>query len=611
VHVQRFLRFVRKHPEQGPVEVLVEHFLADLDVQTPPIGAWHRDQVRQALSVFVRGIQHWHLEADEGGRLRPAFRLRTTGPGPVPAQPPVPTPTLTLSQERVVVAAGSPGRLASSLADGDAPPSKATDVAAPGVTSPSAAGVGASWLERFQACMRLRRYSLRTEEAYRDWIIRFLRFHGDAAPGTLAEAEVREFLEYLAVARNVSASTQNQALSALLFLYQTVLELPLGELGDVVRARRPQRLPVVLSRAEVQRLLDVMEGTPGLIARVLYGTGLRLMEGLRLRVKDLDFDRGQIVVREGKGDKDRVVMLPTALREAFKTHLARVRVLWESDRAAGQPGVWMPDALDRKYPKAGQEWAWMWVFPARRLSVDPRSGIERRHHAHETAVQRAVKAAAQLARIDKRVGCHTLRHSFATHLLERGTDLRSVQELLGHLSVETTQIYTHVMRQPGIGVLSPLDESSDLREEAAVYRIGAPPIGMVATAEADQIQRPMPAPTANPATDAPNETSLPPSPDAAAAARLATEPEPLAPPEPEPESLPTPAPRPRLRRKTGWEIDDDLSYRILHPENATPFSEGMAEGFSSAWGHPELQPLETVQVSPQPPVGPESSTSIR
>ena len=570
VHVQRFLRFVRKHPEQGPVELLVEHFLADLDVQTPPIGAWQRDQVRLALAVFVRGIQNWHLEADEAGRLRPAFRLRTTGP--VPAAPPSP--------ERVVAASGNPARPASSPADGEAPPSPSVDGSEPGATSPTVDGVEASWLERFQACMRLRRYSLRTEEAYRDWIRRFLRFHGDAPPGTLAEAEVREYLEYLAVARNVSASTQNQALSALLFLYQTVLELPLGELGDVVRARRPQRLPVVLSRAEVQRLLDVMEGTPGLIARVLYGTGLRLMEGLQLRVKDLDFERGQIVVREGKGDKDRVVMLPTSLREGLKTQLARVRVMWESDRAAGQPGVWMPDALDRKYPKAGEEWVWMWVFPARRLSVDPRSGIERRHHAHETAVQRSVKVASQLARIEKRVGCHTLRHSFATHLLERGTDLRSVQELLGHLSVETTQIYTHVMRQPGIGVLSPLDESSDLREEAAVYRVAAPPIGMAVRAEADQIQKPVPAPTADPAPDpaaeAPPDATLPPNSNAAAPARPTQDLEPLARPEPEPEpefepeSLPVPPPRPRLRRKTGWEIDEDLNYRILDPENATP-----------------------------------------
>ncbi|MFM7805528.1 MAG: integron integrase [Verrucomicrobiota bacterium] len=577
VHVQRFLRFVRRHPEQGPVEVLVEHFLADLDVQTPPIGAWQRDQVRLALAVFVRGIQNWHLEADEAGRLRPAFRLRTTGPDPVPAG--IGSPQ--------AVPVDSPQTLPTDVTTGEPPAWQAAGlpvdpkgthgvVAGPG--SPAAVGVEASWLERFQACMRLRRYSLRTEEAYRDWIRRFLRFHGDAPPGTLAEAEVREYLEYLAVARNVSASTQNQALSALLFLYQTVLELPLGELGDVVRARRSQRLPVVLSRAEVQRLLDVMEGTPGLIARTLYGTGLRLMEGLQLRVKDLDFERGQVVVREGKGDKDRVVMLPTSLREALKTQLARVRVLWESDRASGQPGVWMPDALDRKYPKAGEEWAWMWVFPARRLSVDPRSGIERRHHAHETAVQRAVKSAALLARIDKRVGCHTLRHSFATHLLERGTDLRSVQELLGHLSVETTQIYTHVMRQPGIGVLSPLDDPSDLREDAAVYRAETPPIGTLARVEAPPTGEPMPDPpaasTSEPTPDLSLDTPPTPGPEAAAPPQPALDPgsqgPPMGEPEPPPFPRPIPSPRPRLRRKTGWEIDADLNYRILDPADATP-----------------------------------------
>jgi len=324
--------------------------------------------------------------------------------------------------------------------------------------------------------MRLRRYSLRTEEAYRDWIQRFLRFHGDVAPESLAEPEVREYLEYLAVARNVSASTQNQALSALLFLYASVLERPLGELQEVVRARRPSRLPVVLSREEVQRLLHAMEGTLGLITRLLYGTGLRLMEGLRLRVKDVDFERGQITVREGKGDKDRIVMLPLALRDPLQAHLQRVRLLWESDRAAGLPGVWMPYALDRKYPEAGREWAWMWVFPGKRTSRDPRSGLERRHHAHETAVQRAVKQAARLAQIPKPVGCHTLRHSFATHLLERGTDLRSLQELLGHNSVETTQIYTHVMTRPGIGVVSPLDEGMPLvlKEDVVPYRVSAP-----------------------------------------------------------------------------------------------------------------------------------------
>ncbi len=444
VHVQRFLKFVRMHPEEGPVEVLVDHFLADLDVHTPPVGAWQREQIRQALSVFVRGIQNWHLEPDEKGQVRPAFRLKTTGPGVEVAK------AGTASEEVAGGSSRSPGSGGVALVDGEEP-----------------------WLGRFEACMRLRRYSLRTEESYRDWIRRFLAFHGGATPGALAEAEVREFLEYLAVARNVSASTQNQALSALLFLYGTVLEQPLGDIADVVRARSPQRLPVVLSRGEVQRLLDVMEGTLGLIARVLYGTGLRLMEGLRLRVKDVDFERGQIVVREGKGDKDRVVMLPVALRDPLKSHLARVRVLWESDRAGDLPGVWMPDALDRKYPEAGREWSWMWVFPAKRLGVDPRTGIQRRHHAHETAVQRAVKGAARLARIEKKVACHTLRHSFATHLLERGTDLRSVQELLGHNSVETTQIYTHVMRRPGIGVLSPLDDTGEMRDPVVEYQVAS------------------------------------------------------------------------------------------------------------------------------------------
>ncbi|MBL9139473.1 MAG: integron integrase, partial [Verrucomicrobiales bacterium] len=211
---------------------------------------------------------------------------------------------------------------------------------------------------------------------------------------------------------------------------------------------------------------------------LLYGTGLRLMEGLRLRVKDVDFDRGFITVREGKGNKDRTVMLPESLRQPLMTHLARVKILWESDRATGLPGVQLPDALERKYPKAGEEWTWMWVFPGKRLSIDPRSGIIRRHHANETAVQRAVKAASKLAQLTKPVGCHTLRHSFATHLLERGTDLRSVQELLGHNSVETTQIYTHVMSKPGIGVRSPLDDDDDrsglVREETVPYRARTP-----------------------------------------------------------------------------------------------------------------------------------------
>lgn len=455
VHVQRFLSYVRSHQLQGPVGVLASQFLADLAVRQPPASDWHRDQVRQALEVFERGICHWHFEADETGKLKASFRLKPISTPDVPVQG---APkyresnglsTQVHSSESEM--GGPPGRTAARTVD----------------SSPAAAN---SWQERFLASMRLRHYSIRTEQTYREWVERFIRFHGDAHPGSMAEPEVRELLKYLVWGEEGFDEHSNQALSALLFLYGVVLEQPLGDLQDVVRARRPARLPVVLSREEVHRLLNGMEGTLGLIARLLYGTGMRLMEGLRLRVKDVDFERGLITIREGKGDKDRTVMLPSALRPPLTTHLDRVRVLWESDRAAGLPGVWMPDALDRKYPSAGREWAWMWVFPGKRLSMDPRSGTERRHHAHETAVQRAVKAASRLAQIHKPIGCHTLRHSFATHLLERGTDLRTVQELLGHNSVETTQIYTHVMTRPGIGVLSPLDDGTVLREEPIPYR---------------------------------------------------------------------------------------------------------------------------------------------
>lgn len=447
VHVQRFLAFIRTHSLEGPVSTLAEDFLADQRLRQPPVSAWQLDQIRQALEVFARGIEHWQFRTDAEGRRRPAFRLR-----------------------------GQPSWESSTRGG----PALETGASQPVGQAPAVSGSGTErvggmdWRVRLTAVTRLRRYSIRTEQTYREWIERFVKFHGDTDPRALGEAEVREFMEYLAVARGVSASTQNQAFSALLFLYSAVLERPLGDLRDVLRARRGGRLPVVLSREEVHRLLSVMEGTLGLIARVLYGTGMRLMECLRLRVKDVDFERALITIREGKGDQDRVVMLPEALRDGLTRHLERVRILWESDRATGLPGVWMPDALDRKYPEAGKEWAWMWVFPGKRLSTDPRSGIERRHHAHETAVQRAVKAAARMARIPKPLGCHTLRHSFATHLLERGTDLRSVQELLGHRSVETTQIYTHVMSRPGVGVLSPLDDGTALREEPLPYRASAP-----------------------------------------------------------------------------------------------------------------------------------------
>jgi integron integrase len=439
VNVQSFLAFVRRHQLDGPLDALVARFLADLRVSQPPVPEWRQTQARQALEVFARGIEHWHCERDEGGQLRPTFRVKS---GSVGAAEPGGARSPAVAAFRVPAASGVP-----------AGPGAGSQPSLAAAGAPSAAG----WRERLAATLRLRHYSWRTEEAYREWAERFLKYHSATEPESLGETEIREFLEYLAVARNVSASTQNQAFSALLFLYESALERPLGDLRGTVRARRGARLPVVLSREEVQRLLRGMEGTLGLIARLLYGTGMRLLEGLRLRVKDVDFARGLITVREGKGDKDRTVMLPEALRELLRVHLERVRLLWEADRAGGQPGVALPGALEQKYPEAGKEWVWMWVFPAKRLARDPRSGVERRHHAHETAVQRAVKAAARLAQMQKPVGCHSLRHSFATHLLERGTDIRTVQELLGHKSLETTQIYTHVMQKPGIGVRSPLD----------------------------------------------------------------------------------------------------------------------------------------------------------
>jgi len=316
--------------------------------------------------------------------------------------------------------------------------------------------------------MRMRHYSLRTEESYVQWIVRFFRWceaGGIWSDGEADEGTVRRFLEHLAVERGVSASTQNQAFSALMFLYGEILGKPLGGV-DAVRAKRPTRLPVVLSQEEVRRLLQELDGTMGLIGRLLYGCGLRLMELLRLRVKDVDFDRHQIMVRQGKGAKDRVVMLPESVRKPLRDHLERVRRLFDSDREAGVAGVWLPDALAVKFPKAGKEWAWQWVFPSKGLGTDPRGGETRRHHVHDNSVGKALGVAAGRARLGKKITAHTLRHSFATHLLEAGTDIRTVQKLLGHTSVETTMIYTHVLDRPGTLAGSPLDrlEGAGLRE---------------------------------------------------------------------------------------------------------------------------------------------------
>lgn len=305
--------------------------------------------------------------------------------------------------------------------------------------------------------MRLHHYSLRTERAYLGWIRRFILANGRRHPRHLGGREVEHFLSALAVQGKVAASTQNQALSALLFLYRDVLEVRLPWMEDVVRAKRPARLPVVLSQAQVASLLACMDGRTGLVARLLYGTGLRLMEGLRLRVKDLDFARNEITVRDGKGGRDRRTLLPASLVAPLQEEVERARILHRGDLDAGFGEAWLPHALARKYTEAGREFAWQYVFPAMRRSVDPRDGCVRRHHIDDASLSRAIRRARLRAGIDKPVSAHTLRHSFATHLLEAGYDIRTIQELLGHKDVATTQIYTHVLNRGGRGVLSPLD----------------------------------------------------------------------------------------------------------------------------------------------------------
>jgi integron integrase len=299
--------------------------------------------------------------------------------------------------------------------------------------------------------------SMRTEKAYLHWIRRYILFHAKRHPSDMGEKEVNAFLTHLAVERKVGAATQSQALCALLFLYRAVLERDLGELEGLIRAKRRRRLPVVLTQAEVRTILSHLTGEDHLFLGLLYGTGMRLMEGQRLRVKDIDFALHQITVREGKGGKDRVAPLPESLDPALQRHLQAVKSLHARDRAEGYGVVVLPGALDKKYPRAGSEWPWQYVFPAAERSRDPRSGVIRRHHLHERALQRSFRQAVQRAGISKNATVHTLRHSFATHLLLSGYDIRTVQEILGHASVKTTMIYTHVLNRGGRGVRSPLD----------------------------------------------------------------------------------------------------------------------------------------------------------
>ncbi|ANJ68048.1 integrase [Halothiobacillus diazotrophicus] len=312
-------------------------------------------------------------------------------------------------------------------------------------------------LDQVRDLIRVKHYSIRTETQYLQWIRRFILFHGKRHPREMGAPEVEAFLTHLAVSRDVAAATQNQALSALLFLYREVLGIDLPWLDNVTRAKRPQRLPVVLTREEVMAILHRMSGTYGLMTSMLYGTGMRLMECVRLRVKDVDFARGEIIIRDGKGAKDRVTMLPESLVPALRDHLQKRRALFDDDLAAGKARVYLPHALAIKYPNAPTEWGWQYVFPAGGFSIDPRSGAEQRHHLDEKLLQRAMKKAVHASGIVKPATPHTLRHSFATHLLERGQDIRTIQALLGHKDVATTMIYTHVLNKGGRGVVSPLD----------------------------------------------------------------------------------------------------------------------------------------------------------
>ena len=425
----RFLRFGKV--KCAPASVM----LAKLYIEEQEAQAGGRDEgLRAALRWFVtKGVWRPKPTADPVG----AAKTVVIGGS---AQALVPVGEVAVSSEKRVGDRQEPGRRL---------PQEAAQLAAQDVG-------GTGWERDLIKAMRMKGFLFRTEQTYREWAVRFASFLRPRSPYAASGADVSAFLEKLAVEQRASFSTQKQALNALVFLMQEGLKRELGEL-KFQRARKPERVPTVLSRAECQRLFAALEGFERLMAELMYGTGLRLMELLRLRVHHLDMERNQLTVHGGKGDKDRVTVLPESLKLKLTAQLDDLRGRFAQDRAEGLAGVWLPEGLDRKYQGAGKTWEWQWLFPSRESSTDPVSGLRRRHHVIDTTFQRVLKRAAQLAKIDKRVTPHVLRHSFATHLLEGGADIRTVQELLGHESVETTQIYTHVMQKPGLGVRSPLD----------------------------------------------------------------------------------------------------------------------------------------------------------
>lgn len=312
-------------------------------------------------------------------------------------------------------------------------------------------------LDQVRQIIRVKHYSMRTEESYTTWIKRFIFFHNKRHPIKMGEKEIGQYITYLAKERKVSASTQNQALCAIVFLYKNVLKKDLGNINSIFWSKRPKKIPVVFTKEEVIEVLSNLKGTHWLIGMLLYGSGLRLSESLELRVKDIDFGYNQVMIRDSKGEKDRVTMLPQKIVEPLKEHLGKVKEIHREDLNNGYGSVYLPYAIERKYTNAKYEWGWQYVFPATRISTDPRSGIQRRHHLYDTVIQKAVKQAIINAGITKQASCHTFRHSFATHLLESGYDIRTIQELLGHKNVETTMIYTHILNQGGKGVRSPAD----------------------------------------------------------------------------------------------------------------------------------------------------------